>query len=321
MSMSNQDRTDQQALRQRGWGIALVTGSAIAYSTAGFFTRLIPLDIWSLLFWRGLFAGGFMLLLLIARGLYRQRQAAGQGRRMIMGWPGWIIAGLSTLGMVCFISALRLAPVADVALIYAVVPFVTALIAWLSLREISPRRTILASCVALIGVAVMVGSGWSAGHWRGDLLALGMTCAMAALTVAIRRYRDIDSLKVAGTSCFLGCLVALPVMILQATTFQVTLSQMLLLALFGVAQMGLGFLLLTAGTKRVTATESALIGALDAPLAPLWVWLAFGETVSDATLIGGAIVVLAVAGDILLANRPIAPGRLRRNRCAILSKT
>jgi len=49
--------------------------------------------------------------------------------------------------------------------------------------------------------------------------------------------------------------------------------------------------------------ESALIGALDAPLAPLWVWLAFGETVSTATLLGGAIILLAVGGDILLANR------------------
>ena len=71
------------------------------------------------------------------------------------------------------------------------------------------------------------------------------------------------------------------------------------------AWVGLGFLLLSAGTKRVSATESALIGALDAPLAPLWVWLAFGETVGNATVIGGAIVVLAVAGDVLLANRPL----------------
>jgi drug/metabolite transporter (DMT)-like permease len=154
----------------------------------------------------------------------------------------------------------------------------------------------------------MVGNGWSAGHWRGDLLALGMTCAMAALTVAIRRHRDIDSLQVACASCLLGCIVALP----WATIRSVTISDMSLLALFGVAQMGLGFLLLAAGTKRVSATESALIGALDAPLAPLWVWLAFGETVSDATLLGGTIVVLAVASDILLASRP-----LRRKAAAI----
>ena len=212
-----------------------------------------------------------------------------------------MIAGLSTLGMICFINALRAAPVADVALIYTVAPFITALIAWVALAEASPSRTILASVVALIGVAVMVGGGWAAGYWRGDLLALGMTCAMASLTVAIRRYRDIDSPQVACISCWLGSIVTWP----MAQLHGISLAELALLAAFGVAQMGLGFLLLSAGTKRVSATESALIGALDAPLAPLWVWLAFGETVGNATVIGGAIVVLAVAGDVLLANRPL----------------
>jgi drug/metabolite transporter (DMT)-like permease len=288
MPVSNQHRL----------GLLLVTGSAVAYSTAGFFTRLIPLDVWNLLFWRGLFAGGFMALLLIGRRLYPAKLSAPTSHHG-MNRAGWMIAGLSTTGMVCFISALRAAPVADVALIYAAVPFVTALIAWLALGEASPWRTILASLLAMIGVAIMVSSGWSAGHWRGDLLALGMTCAMAALTVAIRRYRDIDSLQIAWASSWLSCVVAVP----MGQIHGISLIEMFQLALFGGAQMGLGLLLLTAGTHRVTAAESALVGALDAPLAPLWVWLAFRETVSGATLAGGAIVVVAVAGDILAASR------------------
>jgi hypothetical protein len=38
-------------------GILLIALSAIAYSSAGFFTRVIHLDAWTMLFWRGLFAG------------------------------------------------------------------------------------------------------------------------------------------------------------------------------------------------------------------------------------------------------------------------
>ena len=34
-------------------GVALVTAAAVAWSLAGFFTRLIPLDAWTILFWRG----------------------------------------------------------------------------------------------------------------------------------------------------------------------------------------------------------------------------------------------------------------------------
>ena len=182
------------------------------------------------------------------------------------------------------------------------VPFVTAILAWLALRERSALRTIIASLLALVGVVIMVGDGWSAGHWRGDLLAFGMTCAMAALTVAIRRFPDVDTLKTASATCFLGSLIALPFADITA----VTPVQLLLLALFGIGQMGLGFLLLVAATRRISAMESALVGALDAPLAPLWVWLAFGETVSSATLLGGALILAAVGGDILLANHPIS---------------
>ena len=36
--------------------VVLLLASAAAYSTAGFFTRLIHVDAWTLLFWRGLFA-------------------------------------------------------------------------------------------------------------------------------------------------------------------------------------------------------------------------------------------------------------------------
>lgn len=296
MSMTERYRLDRYHLSQHHLGLVLVTGSAVAYSTAGFFTRLIPLDVWSLLFWRGVFAGTFMLVLLLLR-----RARSGQPIRL-MGKSGWIIAGWSTLGMICFLNALRAAPVADVALIYATVPFVTAILAWLVVREKSAWRTIGASILALAGVVIMVGDGWSAGHWRGDLLAFGMTCAMAALTVCFRRYREIDTLQVAAASCLLGSLVALPF----ATIGGVDANQIGFLVLFGITQMGLGFLLLAAGTRRVSAMESALIGALDAPLAPLWVWLAFGETVSQATLVGGAIILLAVGADIALANRRAA---------------
>ena len=66
------------------------------------------------------------------------------------------------------------------------------------------------------------------------------------------------------------------------------------MALFGTCQLGLGLVLLTFGMRRVPATRAALISLLDAPLAPLWVWLAFRELPPVATLIGGGIVAAAV---------------------------
>ncbi len=46
-----------KAWRRHALGFALNLASAVAYSTSGFYTRLIPLDLWTILFWRGIFAG------------------------------------------------------------------------------------------------------------------------------------------------------------------------------------------------------------------------------------------------------------------------
>jgi hypothetical protein len=69
----------------------LLTASAAAYSTAGFFTRLIAVDAWTLLFWRGLFGGSFLAVVVAVqeRGrLWRSIRA--------MGWEG--AAGRGLLG-------------------------------------------------------------------------------------------------------------------------------------------------------------------------------------------------------------------------------
>jgi EamA domain-containing membrane protein RarD len=46
-------------------GIALVVAAAVAWSTAPFFTRLLPFDSWTILFWRGLFGGGLIAAILV----------------------------------------------------------------------------------------------------------------------------------------------------------------------------------------------------------------------------------------------------------------
>ena len=107
--------------RQRRIGIALVVAAAIAWSTAPFFTRLLHYDSWTILFWRGaiggIFIGGYVV--------WRHRNDTLAAIRAI-GPVGLAIAACSTLGTICFINALRRTTVADVNVIYAAAPFVTA---------------------------------------------------------------------------------------------------------------------------------------------------------------------------------------------------
>jgi len=48
-------------------GIALVVFSAIAWSSAGVFVRLLPLDPWTIVVWRGVFGTAFIGVYVLCR--------------------------------------------------------------------------------------------------------------------------------------------------------------------------------------------------------------------------------------------------------------
>ena len=284
----------QEDTEQHWLGIGLTSASTVAYSTAGFFTRLVHVDPWTILFWRGSFAGVFIACFIV----WRYRRDTWAAVRAI-GLPGLAVASLSTLATILFINAFRRTSVADVTIIFATAPFVTASLNWLWTGERESWATLVASTGALLGVIVMVGGAVMEGHLFGDLLAFGMTICMALVMIIIRRHRDTPMLPAACLSAFLCPLVVAPI----ARPGAVNSTDLLYLALFGITQFGLGLLLLTLGARLISATESALISALEGPLAPLWVWLAFREIPAAATLAGGTIVMIAVSAHILSSNR------------------
>jgi drug/metabolite transporter (DMT)-like permease len=275
-------------------GLLLIAGSAIAWSTAGYFTRLIPLDNWTLLFWRGIFAAiGIFLFMLVKDGPGAWRQF-GQLRG-----PGWLFALISGGSMIVYITSLTLTTVAHVAIIYCVVPFVAAGLAFLTMGERPSPVAIGASLMALVGVAVMVGMSGGEGSLVGDLLALVMTLGMAVIMVISRRHRDIPILAAACLSAILSAAACWP-LALHALPPPDMLLQ---LALFGLVNSAIGIALFTLGARLIPAIETGLIGALDAPLAPLWVWLAFSEIPGRNTILGGILVFGAVLAHVSLGGR------------------
>lgn len=285
-----------QDRRRTQLGLALVLFAVVAWSTAGYFTRLIPVDSWTMQFWRAAFGAATSFIAIVAMQRGRPLRAF-----VRLGRPTWLYAVVSGVGMTCFLGALSLTSVAHVAIVYAALPFVAAIMAAVALREQAAPGTLLASLLAFAGVALAAVGGAGEGHWTGDLVAVGMTLLMGVMIVLARRCPGIPMVPAAFLSTIVAGAIALPF----ATLWPLDARTLLLLALFGATNTALGLILFAIGSTMIPAAESALVGSLEAPLAPFWVWLAFGETPLPLTIAGGALVMAAVFGHLLIgARRP-----------------
>ncbi len=282
-------------------GLLLVAAATLLWSLAGLFVRLIELPAWDLILWRSVFAG----LALLAFSVLRP------ARGTTFGWIGLGASMLAAVTMAAYAASLTLTSVADVLIVYATLPFVTAGLGWLLLGERPSRRLLTASAAALGGVLLVAGQSARLDGVAGNGLALLMTLAFAGLLIVARRFARIDLVRVNAVAALLCVLVALP-MSSGAVPGTTTL---VLLAALGVLTTSLSFLLFLTGSRHIPSTEAALIGLLDVVLGPLWVWIVVSEDPGQGALIGGATVLAAVVWYLApnLGRRPRRgpPGRVR----------
>lgn len=278
-------------------GIALVLASTVAWGSAGLLVRLLPFDIWTICFWRGVF-GLFFIGLYMAWRYGARTFAAISG----LGWDGLLAVVFSTLLIILFPAAFQFTSVANVFAVYGAFPFVTAAIAWLWIGEKPSRLTVIASLGALAGFAVMFGPG-AAAPQLGDLMALLATISAALMTVAVRRARNVEMVPVAALSMLLSIAVAYP---LATHLWDLAPRHYLVEAAFGLGPMTLGLMLYIIGSAMIPSALASLIGMAEVPIGMIWPWVGIGEVPAVPTMTGGAIVLAAVVARMALERRVVA---------------
>jgi drug/metabolite transporter (DMT)-like permease len=283
------------ASARHGLGLMLVALAALFWSTSGIFVRLISADVMTMLFYRGLFSGsGVMLVYLLLEG------KSGLTRLKGLPLPIFAVAACSALSMISGIGSLRFTTIAESLIIYATVPFMTAGFAWVFVGERPSARTMIASAIALAGVAIMLKDASWDGSLFGKGLAVLMTLGMAGMTTIMRRHQNVPMLPAMGISAWLCSFVTF----WFAAPLSISGQDLMLCALFGVVQNATGLVLYAIWSRKIPAAEATLIAALEVPFTPLWVWLFLGETPAGAVLVGGAVVMAALFGHILTEIRP-----------------
>jgi drug/metabolite transporter (DMT)-like permease len=272
-------------MASRTYGIVLVTLSAVLWSTAGPFVRMANLESWTLIGWRSLFA----CLTLLAIAAYEHRRNLARAVAG-MGAPGAVAVAISVVSSITYIFALNLTTVANVMIVYAVLPFIAALISYFWLGERLTLRLFAAGLAAFAGIAIMAGAAATPKDILGVIAAFIMTATFASQIVHTKVHPNLDLNLAMALAAGLCGLIALPFMepgIPPPTA-------LLACALYGGLTSGIAYVLALNGGRYITAGESGFIQMLDVVLGPLLVWYFFTEQPGLTVLIGGAIVLTSV---------------------------
>lgn len=282
------DRTERGNLLL---GIALTALAALSWSTAGLFPRIVSTDVFTTLFWRSALGGASVLLV---HALFTKRHDLPKLWRLT--GPELWMSVASSGAMVFFIAAFFFTTVADVVFIYSAFPILTLLLSALLLRTSVYRIDVLCTLTVVFGMALIVWGQTSMHNLLGAGLSLIATVLFALITIGIKRYPQAQMIKVTYTGSFIAALAMAPF----ATFGNTSTSDLAWLWLYGLLNVAVGFGLYLMCVRRIKAVLASLVCMIEIPLAPLWVYVLFDEKVSQQSLIGGAVIVLAVLVNVAL---------------------
>lgn len=156
-------------------------------------------------------------------------------------------------------------------------------------------------------IIVMVADGISVGHINGNISALLSALGFAVFTIALRWGKLEDMLPAVFLAGIFAILVSGVVCQSKGYSLILPANDVVISVSMGIFQVGAGLAVYTIGSKVVPAAELALLSMTEVLLGPLWVWIFLGETASSYTLIGGAILLLAITGNALtgLRRKPV----------------
>lgn len=271
-------------------GAALIVLAGVLWSVQGLIIRNIDVSgSWAILFWR---SAGMVPALLLWLGRDAKGGLLAQFRAV--GWPG-VIGGL---GLVAAFSgaiyAFQATTVANAVLLFSASPFFAAVLGWLLLAEPVRRITWVAIALAVIGITVMVGAGIGGGAMDGNVAALLSAFGFAVFTVTLRWGKLADMLPAVALGGVFSMVIGAGMAMALGQTLMVPAREVAIAAAMGALTLTGGMVLYTLGSRAVPAAQATLLSLVEVLLAPIWVWLFLDETVTQDTLIGGAVLLGAV---------------------------
>ncbi|MDX2128798.1 MAG: DMT family transporter [Chloroherpetonaceae bacterium] len=285
-----------------GSGAILVVIAAILWSTGGVLIKSVSLDAFQISFWRSFFAIATILI------IYKPNSISSD-KVTIFG----SLAFASTL--ILFVLATKFTTAANAILLQYTAPIYILILSPFLLHEKPTVWQMLTITICFIGMGIFFFEGISKEGFYGNVFALLSGISFALMTILLRKKKDERPIDVILLGSGWIVIICSSVVMWQASFnpkgllhedvymgFAISTADSIMVLALGVFQIGIPYLLFSKGIKTVKALDASLIGMLEPVLNPILVILFVGEKPSINAIIGGAIILIAVFLQSLLAS-------------------
>lgn len=298
----------KKAPNERALAAVLTVIAAFLWSGGGVGVKVVATTPLSIAGYRALFALPVMVIALLVQAARAQVSPLFALRRPL----AWGAAVAYATMVVSFVVAAKLTTAANAILIQYSGPIYVALLSWPLLRERMRKTDWLAIGGTVIGLCIFFSTEVSAQGQIGNLVAVVSSFGFGALPILLRlelrKLEQIGETRAAPmmplAAMALGNLFAVFIGLHDMVSYPPQgASAWLAVALLGVFQIGVPYILYGIAVSRLRAVESSLLATVEPIMSPLWVYLATAEKPGPAAMIGGAIIVVSVLAPTVVAGR------------------
>ncbi|MDC0191770.1 DMT family transporter [Alphaproteobacteria bacterium] len=282
--------------KQKGLGLSLI--GVLLITPDSLFLRLIDLDAWELVFYRGLVP--FICLLILLSFYYRSQFIKSF---LVLGIPGLIYAILIALGSTTFVISIENTYVANTLIMIALLPFATAILSSIFLKEHPSKRMWLTIIACFAVVLFIFYDSYQGNRLYGDFFGLLTAIMVGGSAVVVRYGKNFNFLPALLLSKFFIMLIAIIFMQNFPETLFVDQKNLYLIIAMGVFAVFIPLAMITLAPRYIPAYEVEIFFVLETILGPVWVWLVIHEQPTNKTIIGGVFIIIIILIHTILELR------------------
>jgi len=246
--------------------------------------------------WQYLFARGLVIFLILNIYLFFNEGKNFYKNYFNMGFSGIIGGSGLGLAMITFIWSITNTSAAITLLCLAAMPFMTALLGFLFLKEKITLNVWVAIAIASVGIIIMSLGNTSTTSLLGLVFGIISALGFSAFSVSLRWRKETPKFT---TVAFAGifCVVVSSIVLLKSNANFLSSSYNEGLFAIHATLVCLGLILYSIGSKAIPAAELTLLSLTEIIGGIFWVWLpllGINEVPTNNTIIGGFLIFMSI---------------------------